>query len=92
MRGEGRVIHWDGEYLEVKAPERLVFTVTDRPGEDLYELCTVALLEVGERRTEMRFTQTGSMPAEAYRRATDGWSGFFARIAERLAGSNPTGG
>jgi uncharacterized protein YndB with AHSA1/START domain len=92
MRGEGRVIHWDGEYLEVKAPERLVFTVTDRPGEDLYELCTVALLEVGERRTEMRFTQTGSMPAEAYRRAREGWSGFFARIAERLADSHPTGG
>jgi hypothetical protein len=30
------------------------------------------------------------MPAEAYRRAQEGWSGFFERIAERLA--NRTGG
>jgi uncharacterized protein YndB with AHSA1/START domain len=92
MRGDGREIHWDGEYLEVNAPERLVFTVSDRPGDDLYELCTVVLREVDEVRTEMRFTQTGSMPAEVYRRTREGWSGFFARIAERLADSNPTGG
>jgi uncharacterized protein YndB with AHSA1/START domain len=92
MRGEGREIHWDGEYLEVRPPERLVFTVSDRPGEDLYELCTVDLREAGEGRTEMRFKQTGSLPAEVYRRAREGWSGFFARIAERLADSNQTGG
>jgi hypothetical protein len=33
----------------------------------------------------MRFTQSGGhMPAAAYRRAKEGWSGFFDRIAERL--------
>jgi uncharacterized protein YndB with AHSA1/START domain len=92
MRGDGREIHWDGEYLDVSAPERLVFTVSDRPGQDLYELCTVVLRELDAGRTEMHFTQTGSLPAEVYRRAREGWSGFFARIAERLADSNPTGG
>jgi uncharacterized protein YndB with AHSA1/START domain len=27
-----REIHWKGEYREVVEPERLVFTVSDRPG------------------------------------------------------------
>jgi len=34
----------------------------------------------------MLFQQSGGhMPAEAYKRAAQGWSGFFERIAERLA-------
>ena len=33
MRGpKDHVIHWDGEYIEVRAPERLSFTVSDQPG------------------------------------------------------------
>jgi uncharacterized protein YndB with AHSA1/START domain len=78
-------IHWDGEYIEVNEPERLSFTVSDQPEEDVYDLCTVELTDLGAKRTEMRFTQSGGhMPAEAYRRAKEGWSGFFTRIAERL--------
>jgi uncharacterized protein YndB with AHSA1/START domain len=90
MRGQGREIHWDGEYLEVEPPERLVFTVTDRPDEERYAVCTVVLRDAGEGRTEMRFTQSGALPPEMYRRTREGWSGFFSRIAERLA--NDTGG
>src|SRR6476661_4066168 len=33
-----REIQWKGEYQEVVEPERLVFTVSDQPGEDAYEL------------------------------------------------------
>jgi len=33
-----REIHWHGEYREVV--ERLVFTLSDQPGEDAYELIT----------------------------------------------------
>jgi uncharacterized protein YndB with AHSA1/START domain len=86
MRGPSdHVIHWDGEYVEVQEPEKLSFTVSDRPGEDVYDLCTVVLTDLGGKRTEMLFTQSGGhMPAEAYRRAKEGWSGFFTRIAERL--------
>jgi uncharacterized protein YndB with AHSA1/START domain len=81
-----REIHWDGEYIEVSEPERLVFTVSDQPDEDVYDLCTVVLTTVDGDRTEMLFQQSGGhMPAEAYRRAAQGWSGFFERIAERLA-------
>jgi uncharacterized protein YndB with AHSA1/START domain len=87
MRGPNdHVIHWDGEYIEVREPERLAFTVSDKPDEDVYDLCTVDLADLAGTRTEMRFTQSGGhMPAEAYRQAEQGWGGFFERIAERLA-------
>ena len=90
MHAERGVIHWDGEYLEVKEPERLVFTVRDRladqPPADRFELCTVVLTDRGDGRTDVLLTQRGSMPAAAYRAAKQGWSGFFERMAERLAG------
>jgi uncharacterized protein YndB with AHSA1/START domain len=83
-RGE---IHWKGEYREVVEPERLVFTISDQPGGDAYELITVVLTALGDDRTEMFFEQHGQMSAEQYERAGQGWSGFFDRIAERLAGA-----
>ena len=77
-------IRWSGEYREVAEPERLVFTLCDRPEEDAYELVTVVLSDVGDGRTEMRFEQRGHMRPEQYKRAEQGWGGFFDRIAERL--------
>jgi uncharacterized protein YndB with AHSA1/START domain len=82
--GGRQEIQWRGEYREVVEPERLVFTVSDRP-EDVYELITVLLTDLGDGRTEMFFQQRGQLPAEAYERAKKGWSGFFDRMAERLA-------
>jgi len=82
-----RVIDWRGEYVEVVAPERLVFTITDRPDGERYELVIVVLTDLGEGRTEMLFEQRGSyMGPEEYERAKSGWGTFFARIDERLAG------
>jgi uncharacterized protein YndB with AHSA1/START domain len=81
-RGE---IHWKGEYREVMAPERLVFTVSDQPGDEFYELVSVVLTDLGEDRTEMHFQQQGRMSAEEYERAGQGWSTFFDRIDARLA-------
>lgn len=80
-----REIRWKGEYREVVAPERLVFTVSDQPGEDAYELVIVVLTDLGDGRTEMVFEQRGWMSAQQYERAGQGWSTFFDRIAERLA-------
>ena len=80
-----REIQWKGEYREVVEPERLVFTVTDRPAEDAYDLVIVVLTDLGDGRTEMLFQQRGHMSAEQYERAGKGWSGFFDRMAERLA-------
>lgn len=78
-----REIHWKGEYREVVEPERLVFTVSDRPG-DVYELVTVVLTDLGDGRTEMHFEQRGHMSAEEYERAGQGWSVVFDLIAEHL--------
>jgi uncharacterized protein YndB with AHSA1/START domain len=80
-----REIRWKGEYQEVVEPERLVFTVSDQPGDEAYELVTVVLTDLGDGRTEMLFQQRGRMSAEQYERAGQGWSSFFDRIAERLA-------
>jgi uncharacterized protein YndB with AHSA1/START domain len=81
-----REIRWAGEYHEVSPPERLVFTVTDRPAEPARELVTVVLNELEDGRTEMRFHQGGQLPPGMYERAKEGWGKFFDRIAERLAG------
>ena len=79
-----REIHWKGEYLEVEEPERLVFTISDRPGDE-YELVTVVLTDLGDGRTEMLFEQRGHMAPDQYDRTEKGWGGFFDRIDERLA-------
>jgi len=82
---ERRESHWTGEYREVVEPERLVFTLSDQPGVDAFELVTVELVDLGGGRTEMYFQQRGQLPPDVYERAGQGWSGFFDRIAERLA-------
>jgi len=79
-----REIRWKGEYREVVAPERLVFTLSDRPDE-VYTLVTVVLTDLGDGRTEMRFSQRGGPPPDQWRRAKEGWSSFFDRIQARLA-------
>jgi uncharacterized protein YndB with AHSA1/START domain len=80
-----REIRWHGEYREVAEPEKLVFTVSDQPGGDAYELVTVVLTDLGDGRTEMSFEQRGALPPEVYEAAEQGWSSFFDRIVERLA-------
>jgi uncharacterized protein YndB with AHSA1/START domain len=80
-----REIRWAGEYREVTAPERLVFTITDQPDGDRYEVVTVVLTDLGGGRTEMQFEQRGHQRPDEYDRAREGWGVFFARISERLA-------
>jgi uncharacterized protein YndB with AHSA1/START domain len=80
-----REINWRGSYHEVSEPERLVFTVTDEPEGDKFDLVTVELTDLGDGRTEMVVEQRGWMTPEGYERAKQGWAGFFDRMAERLA-------
>ena len=80
-----REIEWRGEYLEVIEPERLVFTVSDQPGVERYELVTVVLTDLGDGRTEMWLEQRGYLSPEHYEYTKSGWSGFFDRIDDRLA-------
>ena len=80
-------IHRAGEYREVVEPERLVFTVTDRPGGDEYELVTVELTDLGDGRTRMDFQQSGGhLTPEEYERAGRGWGSFLDDVNARLAG------
>jgi uncharacterized protein YndB with AHSA1/START domain len=83
---ERRRSEWKGSYHEVDAPGRLVFTVSDQPGDDRYELVIVVLVDLGDGRTEMHFEQRGHLAAKQYERAAQGWGVFFDRMAERLAG------
>lgn len=83
-----RRIEWRGEYLEVDKPVRLVFTITDQHEDDFHDSVIVELTDLGGGRTEMRFEQRGGgLTPDEYLRAGRGWSGFFDRIAERLAGT-----
>ena len=50
--------------FEVAPPERLVFTLSDQPGEDAFELIVVVLTDLGDARTEMVFEQRGRMSAQ----------------------------
>jgi len=80
-RGE---IHWNGEYREVDEPERLVFTVTDQPGEQAFELVSVVLTDLGDGRTEMHFEQRDDQTPDEHKRASAGWGKFFDRLDGRL--------
>jgi uncharacterized protein YndB with AHSA1/START domain len=87
LMGPGRgEIQWKGEYREVVEPERLVLTFSDQPGDDAHEVVTVVLTDLGDGRTEMLFQQRGRRTPAQYKHTGEGWSGFFDRIAERLAG------
>ena len=79
-----REIRWTGEYREVAPPERLVFTVSDQPADDRYELVTVVLTDLGDGRTEMRFEQRGHKRPDEYEHTKQGWGTFFARLDQRL--------
>lgn len=69
-------IDWYGEYVEVDRPNKLVLTMTDRPGE-VRETVTVTFTAV-DAGTEMLFRQTGgNLSPEEYERTTAGWQTFF---------------
>jgi uncharacterized protein YndB with AHSA1/START domain len=85
--GEGRrEINWKGQFVEVVEPERLVFTITDRPGDEALEVVTVVLTDLGDGRTEMAFEQRGGgLTPEQYRAAGQGWGVFFDTMDAQLA-------
>jgi uncharacterized protein YndB with AHSA1/START domain len=83
-----REMHWVGEYHEVEPPERLVFTISDQPAEDAYDVVTVVLTDLGDGRTEMHFEQRGDQPPTVYEAAKSGWGVFFDTIDQRLVATD----
>jgi len=81
---DSTTIDWHGRFVEVVVPERLVLTMSDRPGPD-FEPLTVTFHE-RDGKTEMRFEQRGgNMDAEGYQQAGAGWMVFFDTMATLLA-------
>jgi uncharacterized protein YndB with AHSA1/START domain len=77
-------INWFGEFVEVDRPNKLVLTLTDRPGDARADV-TVTFTAV-DGGTEMRFRQTGGpMTQDAYDQATAGWQTFFDAMEALLA-------
>jgi len=75
-----------GEFLEVVAPERLVFTLTqEEPGRKGPEtVVTVSLRALGAK-TEMSFRQTGFESAARRDGNADGWRECLQKLAANLA-------
>jgi uncharacterized protein YndB with AHSA1/START domain len=86
MHAEQGEIKWVGDYRDVAEPALLVFTVTDEPDDPVRDLCSVALIDLGDGRTELLFRQRGTMAPDEYERAGAGWGTFFDRMEERLQG------
>lgn len=76
--------HWYGEYVEVDRPNKLVMTMTDKPG-DAREIFTLTFAAV-DGGTEMVFTQTGGnlSPGE-YAGTSVGWQVALDALEADLA-------
>ena len=80
---DGVEIAWHGSYFEVDAPNRLVLSLSDRPGAQ-FERVTVVLTKVVGG-TEMTFTQSGGhVPPEHYPQLEEGWRSFFDDLSKGL--------
>jgi uncharacterized protein YndB with AHSA1/START domain len=70
-----------GFYLEVRAPERLVFSWRE-PGGEAESVITVDLADLGDGRTAMTFHQAGFTREDTRQGVHSGWSSAFDRLAE----------
>ena len=74
-------INWTGEFLEVVPDQRLVFTLSDQPGQAGLKV-TVDLTPAGSG-THMHMTQEASFFTDEQRQgAIDGWLAFFDVLQE----------
>jgi uncharacterized protein YndB with AHSA1/START domain len=78
-----------GVYREVVAPERLVL---EEPSEDAWHtgaVSTVVLIDLGDGRTEMRFSTTVHTTGPAFEAARAGMGSALDRLAEHLEHKEP---
>ena len=82
-------IPFQGEFVEVVEPERVVMTLTDQQNVDpsKREVLTAVFEDLGGGRTEMTFTQRGgNVSSDEYTRALRGELIFFERLGRHLKG------
>jgi uncharacterized protein YndB with AHSA1/START domain len=83
---DGNAIHWEGEFLEIEAPQRLVFTMTDAPGEYGGLPVTITLRDVDEG-TELTYVQgTPGFGEEQVEATREGINAFFDTMAQDVLG------
>lgn len=76
------VIDWTGRFIEVVPPERLVFTITDRPAEPTQATIVVELTAIANG-TRMRFTQeTPGFTPEQQQGVLAGWHSFIDELEQ----------
>lgn len=81
---EGKDSIFFGEYLEIRAPEKLVFThiwENDTCGiPQVRTVCTLTLSETLDGKTKMTFTQKGLVSADSRDSHNGGWSECFDKL------------
>ena len=85
---DGHRIEWDGRFVEVDEPSRVVFAFTDVPpiGPDDTEGYAITLTELPDGRTELVLTQEGgALTKEQYEQAAHGTNSFLDVLEEHLA-------
>jgi len=83
---DGNRIDWEGEFLEIEEPSRLVFTMTDVPGDDPGLPTTITLREV-EAGTELTYVQgTPGFSDEQVEATREGVNSFFDTMAAEVLG------
>lgn len=79
---DGNTIDWTGDFVEVIPHERLVFTITDRPGEPSRATIIVELTAIADA-TRMHFTQqTPGFTPEQQEGMLDGWQSFLDELEQ----------
>ncbi len=89
---DGKTMDWAGEFVEVIAPERLVFTITDRPAEPGRATIVVELTAVPDG-TRMHFTQaTPGFSSEQQNGLLAGWQSFIDQLDQIATENEPDRG
>jgi uncharacterized protein YndB with AHSA1/START domain len=88
---DGPRIDWEGEYTEVDRPNRLVFTLTDNPGEYPGVPIVVTFTEIANAdattSTEVIIAQAvGDFPQEQVDATIAGYNSFFDTMETVVAG------
>lgn len=88
LSDEGQESRYTGTYLEVKEPEKLVFShvwLTDVCGiPGIETVCTVLLEETENGGTKMTFTQSGISTADSRDSQNWGWNSCFSGLEDLL--------
>lgn len=79
---DGNTIDWTGEFREVEAPSRLMFTLTDNPADDARATVTVDLTPAGEGTHLLMTQETPGFTAEQQEGLVAGWNAFLEDLAE----------